>query len=247
MNEKQEFIIKNGVLTGYVGSGGGITIPEGVTSIGDFAFCRCASLTEMSIPESVVEIGGYAFFGCTGLKSVSIPAHVAEIGEHAFDGCTNLVIHAPAGSCADLYAKARNIRPSTDAVNQIALTLSIIFQTDGDFIFEAPDKVIDPNAERYRGADIKLSADHDSEDYTYRFDLRASGRDTPCHWAARDLLENLICGLRTNRYYIVKTVYDFLAEPLENALRNETDNPVLYGDNIGGNYEGTALHLRIDH
>ena len=43
MSSASDFIIENGVLTKYVGPGGDVTIPEGVTSIGDNAFYGCKS------------------------------------------------------------------------------------------------------------------------------------------------------------------------------------------------------------
>lgn len=45
-------------------------IPEGVTSIGKFAFSRCSGLTEITIPSSVTSIGMNAFIGCDGLEKV---------------------------------------------------------------------------------------------------------------------------------------------------------------------------------
>ena len=46
------------------------TIPNSVTSIGDFAFIGCSGLTSVTIPNSLTSIGDYAFRNCTGLTSV---------------------------------------------------------------------------------------------------------------------------------------------------------------------------------
>ena len=67
-----------------------LIIPEGVTSIGDYAFEGCTSLTSIMIPDSVTSIGDYAFYGCTGLTSIVIPDSVTSIGHVAFIGCTGL-------------------------------------------------------------------------------------------------------------------------------------------------------------
>ena len=68
-----DFIIdKNGVLTKYVGSGGDVTIPDGVTSIGGSAFLGCSSLTSITIPDSVTSIESYAFSSCSNLTSITL-------------------------------------------------------------------------------------------------------------------------------------------------------------------------------
>ena len=67
-----------------------ITIPNSVTSIGSSAFSRCSSLTSITIPNSVTSIGSSAFFSCTSLTSVTIPNSVTSIGNEAFSSCTSL-------------------------------------------------------------------------------------------------------------------------------------------------------------
>ena len=65
-------------------------IPDGVTTIGKYAFDGCTGLTSIEIPASVTTIGKGAFYGCTGLTSIEIPASVTSIGEYAFQSCYSL-------------------------------------------------------------------------------------------------------------------------------------------------------------
>ena len=92
-----------------------ITLPESVTSIGDYAFEICQSLTDINMPEAVTEIGyrafqlcvdivelimpegltdisSYAFYGCSGLQRMILPSTVTYIGDRAFSGCTGELI-----------------------------------------------------------------------------------------------------------------------------------------------------------
>jgi len=68
------------------------SVPNGhsVTSIGDFAFTGCTSLSSVSIGSNVTSIGDYAFNDCTSLSSVSIGSNVTSIGGCAFNDCTSL-------------------------------------------------------------------------------------------------------------------------------------------------------------
>ena len=67
-----------------------ITIPYGVTSIGEDAFSRCSGLTGITIQYGVKSIGYKAFSGCSSLTSVTIPDSVTRIGSSAFENCSGL-------------------------------------------------------------------------------------------------------------------------------------------------------------
>ena len=69
-----------------------VTIPEGVTSIGDDAFSGCSALTEVNFgADSLLKsIGNLAFYECSNLTSIIIPEGVTSIGDRAFYLCNNL-------------------------------------------------------------------------------------------------------------------------------------------------------------
>ena len=69
---------------------GAVTIPNGVTSVGDSAFSGCSGLTSVTIPDNVRSIGKLAFNGCSQLVSISIGAGVNVIGGDAFEACNAL-------------------------------------------------------------------------------------------------------------------------------------------------------------
>ena len=57
----------------YWGENSEVTIPEGVQSIGDYAFYDCNSLTSLTLPSSLQSIGDSAFCDCSSLTSLYIP------------------------------------------------------------------------------------------------------------------------------------------------------------------------------
>lgn len=63
-----------------------IIIPDGITSIGDWAFSYCG-LESIEFPSSVETIGEFAFNYCTDMKSITFPSSVKTIGKEAFTGC----------------------------------------------------------------------------------------------------------------------------------------------------------------
>ena len=94
--ESKSFIYENDVLfnadktiiIAYRADNELYNIPGTVTSIGDKAFYRCHSLTNINIPNSVTSIGNEAFAYCH-LTNINIPNSVTSIGDRAF-WCSSL-------------------------------------------------------------------------------------------------------------------------------------------------------------
>ena len=67
-----------------------VTIPDGVTSIGQYAFENCSNLTSIDLPESLTSIGDCAFALCSSLTSIDLPESLTKIGNNAFQDCRSL-------------------------------------------------------------------------------------------------------------------------------------------------------------
>lgn len=109
-----EFNITNGVLTGYKADKDvrEITVPEGVTEIGEEAFMgsriisidipyvvkeiksetfdSCDKMQRITIPDSVEKIGDNVFSYCYALEEINLPDSIKTIGEFAFSNCKSL-------------------------------------------------------------------------------------------------------------------------------------------------------------
>ena len=86
----------NIVITGYMGPGGAVVIPETinslpVTEIDSYAFADIGSITSVGLPATITAIGSRAFYRCTGLTgTLTIPDGVTTIGSYAFYNCGGL-------------------------------------------------------------------------------------------------------------------------------------------------------------
>ena len=90
MSNTSDFIIENGILTQYVGAGGDVVIPDGVTQIGAKVFYGNNKITSITVCDGVEHIGESAFGHCRKVEAISLPNTVKTVEKGAFYYCDRL-------------------------------------------------------------------------------------------------------------------------------------------------------------
>ena len=67
-----------------------VEIPSTVTTLPNYAFKGCSSLTSITLSEGITSIGTQTFYNCSNLTALTIPASVTRIDFQAFCGCIGL-------------------------------------------------------------------------------------------------------------------------------------------------------------
>ena len=136
-------------ITKYYGSAETLKIPneidgKTVTSIGNYAFAWCDSLTSVTIPDSVTTIGDSAFEDCDSLTSVTIPDSVTTIGDSAFAWCDSLTSVTIGNSVTTIGYKAfawcaslTNVDVSVDNQNYSSQN-GVLFNKDKTMLMQYP-------------------------------------------------------------------------------------------------------------
>ena len=95
-----------------------VILPSSLTSIGFGAFEHCSSLTSIAIPEGVTSIGSYAFSSCSSLTSITIPEGVTSIRNYAFSGCSSLKYIQITGNLTSSYNLGSGTWVKTDSATE---------------------------------------------------------------------------------------------------------------------------------
>jgi hypothetical protein len=111
------YAIQNGaaVISAYIGNEREVRVPSTldgypVCAISDRAFSNQTGLLSVTLPDGITSIGWFAFSGCIALERVHIPASVRTIAYGAFENCpAALVILCPGNSYAAEYAASYGI------------------------------------------------------------------------------------------------------------------------------------------
>ncbi|MDE6732963.1 MAG: leucine-rich repeat domain-containing protein [Oscillospiraceae bacterium] len=85
-----DLLIYNNIVRDCWDTSGEITVPDGVTEIGDYSLAFQKEITKITLPSSVRVINDGAFNGCEKLTEIVIPEGVEELGALIFDGCKSL-------------------------------------------------------------------------------------------------------------------------------------------------------------
>lgn len=97
----------------------GITLPDTLLNIKDYAFASCEELSgDLVIPDNVAYVGGNAFYNCKKLNSVTFGTGISSIGPGAFAGCNQLVSASIGDSTPDYYSKTES-EPSFDEMTKL--------------------------------------------------------------------------------------------------------------------------------
>ena len=85
-----------------------LIIPEGVTSIGNYAFAKCYRLLSITIPDGVTSIGYHAFALCSNLQNIYYYSEqVPETSDNVFENSNyDATLHVPAASVSAYQAVA---------------------------------------------------------------------------------------------------------------------------------------------
>ena len=115
-----------------------VTIPSGVTSLGDYCFQNCTGLTSVTIPSDVTNLGSSCFYGCTGLTNVTIPSGVTSLGDNCFQDCTGLTSVTIPSSVTNLGKNCFN-----NCVSLTSVTIPSSVTSLGSNCFRNCNKLVD--------------------------------------------------------------------------------------------------------
>ncbi len=107
-----------------------LSVAEGITRIGTFAFLEMEQLKAVRLPDSVAQISSYAFYGCSGIETAYIGTGVEKLGDGAFEQCKSLKAIRLPSSLLSIGQKA-----FYNCISLISITVPASVYQMGDRVF----------------------------------------------------------------------------------------------------------------
>ena len=183
-----------------------IEIPEGVTSLGTWAFDNCPALTTVTLPSTITDINNYAFENCVSLESITVASETpATVGANVFAGISSTAtLYVPKGAkaayeAADGWNTIPNI---VELVNTRLITYMVdgeVYATEEVEVGAGIEPVAAPEKELYAfvewnglpnvmpDEDIVVEAEY--EQVAVKITIGAHGSTTYCSQYALDFSE----------------------------------------------------------
>lgn len=138
-----DFELRDCVVVRYLGKGGKVVIPDGVTAIGDGAFYRSGVIKEVVCPESLKEIGREAFYYCSELERISLSSDLERIEDKAFQGSSIIgsLLLPP-----NLKSIGRSAFEDCGRLNEIAIPASV--QSIGQSAFISCERLVNIHVDK---------------------------------------------------------------------------------------------------
>ena len=110
-----------------------VSVSEGITRIGNFAFADCLNLKSVILPSTLKSIGENAFADCISLKEISIPNGIEKIESGAFSGCDLLAENKYdnayyIGNTSNKYLVLMHIKALTTSSCSINSSTKVIYE-----------------------------------------------------------------------------------------------------------------------
>lgn len=88
---QSDFYISGNILVSYRGNEERVTVPNGITIIGEGCFAYNEAIGKVILPNTVTDIQEDAFKGCVSMQTISLSESLINIERSAFENCFKLL------------------------------------------------------------------------------------------------------------------------------------------------------------